>query len=96
MSTLTTHSYGAWLMLEDWKPARNNVKITFSNSDPIASWTEQNDEPVRIISRGAEETIHYDEKRMEHGKPYPIEWYGEKFVLVKRDDKITMLAEDEV
>ncbi len=66
------------------------------NGDPIASGPEPNEEPVRIISRGVEEIIHYSEQRMEYGKLYPIEWYGEKFVLVKRDNKITMLAEDEV
>ncbi len=84
-------------MLEDWKPARNNAKITFSNGDAtVTPWPGQNDEPVRIISRGVEEIIHYDAKRMEHGKPYPIEWYGKKFVLVKRGDTINMLTEDEV
>lgn len=94
---VSSRQYLGWGLRERTQLAQHCVEIPFSGDEAIIEYSEKQDlRPVHVIKNGEEEIINYRAKLMEDGKPYKVEWYGLKIALIKREDAIKMVMEDEI
>jgi len=94
---VSTRQYLGWALQERTQIAQHFAEIPFSGGEAIIEYGVEHDlQPVHVIKNGDEEIINYKAKLMDEGKPYKVEWYGEKFALIKMGDTIKMVTEDEI